>query len=89
MDALLDGPLEPGQECRSLAAQIGTQHAHRIELDLGRQADDDARARRGVAVQVDRLVGHDRRLVVDDLDGHGSRPAGRGRQGGCPRCRCR
>ena len=70
MHALLDGPLEAGEEGRALAAQVGTEHSHRVELDVGREAEDDAGARRGVAVQVDRLVGHDRRLVIDDLDRH-------------------
>ena len=86
---MLDGPFEPGQECGALAAQVGAEDAHRVQLDLGRQADDDAGAGRGVAVQVDRLVGHDGRLVVDDLDGHRlDQPAVHDRDA-CPRCRCR
>ena len=54
------------------------------DLHLGRQAHDDARTGRAVAEQVDRLVGHDRGFVVDDLDGDALRPGGRATTGWLP-----
>src|SRR3954469_15860765 len=80
LHASLDGPLEAGQERHALAAQVGAQDAHRDDVDLGRQADDDAGARGAMAEQVDRLVRHDLRLVIDDFDGDAfNQPSGKTR----------
>jgi len=37
----LDRPLQAGQERRSLALEVGAEHANRDELDLGCEAQDD------------------------------------------------
>src|SRR5450759_2425416 len=71
MDALLDGPFKAGEERGTLAAQVGAEYADRVQLNLRRQADDDPGTCRGMAVKVNGFVGHNLRLIVDQLDGDG------------------
>ena len=67
---MLDGPLEAGREGRALAPQVGAQDADRDELDLRRQAQDDAAAGGAVAEEVVALVRDDVRLALAvELDG--------------------
>ena len=71
LHAALDGPCQPLDEGCTLALEILVQDPDRYEIDVGRDVQDDARARRPVAVQVGGLVRHHLRLTLPvDADRH-------------------
>ncbi len=70
VDASLDGPLEPAEEGRSPALEVGPQDAHRDELDLRGEPDDEPATGGPVTEEVARgVLDHDG-IAVIELDRH-------------------
>ena len=50
--SLLDRPAEPGEQRLARALEAGAEHAHRVDLGVGRERSDDAGAGGAVAAEV-------------------------------------